>query len=219
MNESPSSSSGSERLLESLWLDARREASQNLVRAKARADRLLSDIQDHRAQTISQALERAREEASAEMARILNRARSTVEESTLRGRYDFITRCLDEANSILNGNIETIEAVRSSFDSLFRKASQQFDHGEELLVTVFPDDLEAARTLVTAAELECMIIQEPGTLGGVRIETADGCRVVDNTVAARLETLGEDLPVELLKMTLPDTGHEPDLDEQGEFEG
>jgi vacuolar-type H+-ATPase subunit E/Vma4 len=211
MNESPSSSSGSERLLESLWLDARREASQNLVRAKARADKFLSDIQDHRAQTISQALERAREEASAKMARILNRARSTVEETTLRGRYDFITRCLDEANSILNGNIETTEAVRSSFDSLFRKASQQFDHGEELLVTISPADLEAARTLVSGTGLKCTIIQEPDTLGGVRIETADGGRVVDNTVAARLATLGENLPVELLKLTLPDDGQETDM--------
>jgi vacuolar-type H+-ATPase subunit E/Vma4 len=210
MNESPSSSSGSERLLESLWLDARREASQNLVRAKARADRLLSDIHDHRAQAISQALERAREEASAEMARIINRARNTVEEMTLGGRYGLIARCIDEANRILNSNFEMTGAVRSSFESLFQKAVQHFDHGDKLLVTISPVDLEAARTLVTATELDCTIIQEPGTLGGVRIETADGTRVVDNTVAARLGTLAENLPVELLKMTLPASGQKPD---------
>jgi vacuolar-type H+-ATPase subunit E/Vma4 len=219
MNENSSSSSGSGRLLESLWQDARREAGQNLTRARARADKLLSDIQDHREQTISQARERAREEASAEIARILNRARSTVEKATLGGRYGFIEDCLDKANRILKDNVDTTESVRSSFDSLFHKAAQHFDRGDKLLVTISPVDLEAARTLVTAAELECTIIPEPGTLGGVRIETADGSRVVDNTVAARLETLAENLPVELLKMTLPDTGHEPDLDEQGEFEG
>jgi hypothetical protein len=34
---------------------------------------------------------------------------------------------------------------------------------------------------------------------------------VDNTVAARLATLGENLPVELLKLTLPDDGQETDM--------
>ena len=211
MNENSSSSSGSGRLLESLWQDASREAGQNLTRARARADKLLSDIQDHREQTISQARERAREEASAEIARILNRARSTVEKATLGGRYGFIARCLDKAKSTLSSNFEMTESVHSSFDSLFHKAAQHFDRGDKLLVTISPVDLEAARTLVTAAELEGTIIPEPGTLGGVRIETADGSRVVDNTVAARLETLAENLPVELLKMTLPDKGQETGL--------
>jgi len=207
MNEDSSSSSGtsgSVRLLESLWQDARREASQNLVRAKARADKLLSDIQDHREHAIAQARERAQEEAAAEMARILNGARSTVEKSILRGRYSFIEDCLDEAKLILKDNVDTTGSVRSSFDFLFQKAAQQFEDGEELLVIVSPGDLEAARTLAKEAELKCTIVPEPNTLGGARIETADGNRVVDNTVAARLHTLGEDLPVELLKMTLPD---------------
>lgn len=205
MNESSSSSSGSERLRESLWQDARREAGQNLARAQARADKLLSDIQDYREQEMAQTRERAMEEASAEMARILNRARSTVEETILNGRYGFITRCLEEARNILNREVETTEAVRSSFDSLFGKAALQFDNGEELLVTISPVDLEAARTLVSETGLKCTIIQEPDTMGGVRIETADGIRVVDNTVASRLATLRENLPVELLKLTLPDT--------------
>jgi vacuolar-type H+-ATPase subunit E/Vma4 len=204
MNENSSSSSGSGRLLESLWQDARREAGQNLTRARTRADKLLSDIQDHREQAISQARERALEKAAAEMARILNGARSTVEEMILHGRYSFIEDCLDEANRILKDNVDITGSVRSSFDFLFQKAALQFKNDEEILVTVSPDDLEAARTLATEADLKCTIAQEPNTLGGARIETADGSRVVDNTVAARLATLGENLPVELLKMTLPE---------------
>lgn len=206
MNEgSPTSSPGSERLLESLWQDARREAGQNLAKAKVRADKLRTDIRAHRDQEIVTSLERAGEEAAPEIARILNSARTAVEEKILHGRYGFLQRCLEQARDHLNGSEETYEGARRAFETLFQQAASHFDGLDKVRITVFPADMEAAETALSGTPLKATIIQDPDTLGGVRIETADGSRVVDNTVATRLATLEEHPPVELLKLILPDT--------------
>ena len=203
MNDSYGSSSGSDRLLESLWQDARREAEQNLAKARAQSGKLLADIRDYRDKELARAHERAREKASSEAARILNRARSTIEKATLEGRYRFLDDCLTQARTMLNGNEETAGAARAAFDSLFRQAAVHFDGSSKVQITINPADRKKAKALVSRAGFECKIVEENGILGGVRIETADGSYVVDNTIDSRLATLGERPPVEILGLTVP----------------
>ncbi len=203
MSDPSRGSSGSERLLESLWLDARREADQNQARARAQADKLVADIKDYRDKELIRARERARERAAPEMARILNRARGTVEKAALEERYCFLDECLTLARTKLNGNEETAGAARAAFDSLFRQAAVHFDGTSEVQVTINPADRKEARALVSQGGLECRIVEEDGISGGVRIETVDGSYVVDNTIDSRLATLGERPPVEILDLTVP----------------
>jgi vacuolar-type H+-ATPase subunit E/Vma4 len=195
--------SGTDRLLESLWLDARREAEQNLARARAQSGKLLADIRDYRDKEFARAHERAREKAVSEMARILNRARGTIEKATLEGRYRFLDDCLTQARTMLNRNEETAGAARAAFDSLFRQAAVHFDGSSEVQITINPADRKKARAFASKAGFECKIVEEEGISGGVRIETADGSYVVDNTIDSRLTTLGERPPVEILDLTVP----------------
>lgn len=204
MSEGSESSTGSERLLESLWLDARRESDKELARARSMADKLLADIQAYQEEEMAQATERAREAASSQVARTLNRARSTVESKILHCRYSFINQCLEDTRSLITSNPEMAEAVRDSLAPLFRKTVRLFGSDEKLIVTVFPEDHEVASNLASEAGPECSLKKETGVLGGVRMETEDGKRVMDNTVAARLDALAEELPVELMKLTLPE---------------
>ncbi len=205
MSDPSQGSSGTDRLLESLWLDARREAEQDLAKARAQSDKLLADIRDYRDNELTRAHERAREKAAAEMARILNRARGAIEKVTLEGRCRFLDDCLALARTMLNGNEKTVGAARAAFDWLFRQAAVHFDGSSKVQITINPADRKKAKTLVSRAGFECKIVEENGILGGVRIETADGSYVVDNTIDSRLATLGERPPVEILGLTVPGT--------------
>jgi vacuolar-type H+-ATPase subunit E/Vma4 len=104
---------------------------------------------------------------------------------------------------MLNRNEETAGAARAAFDSLFRQAAVHFDGSSEVQITINPADRKKARAFASKAGFECKIVEEEGISGGVRIETADGSYVVDNTIDSRLATLGERPPVEILGLTVP----------------
>ncbi|MDF1535469.1 MAG: V-type ATP synthase subunit E [bacterium] len=219
MNDRSRDTSGSDRLLESLWQDAKREAAQNLSRATAQAAKLLADIQAYRDREVARAHERALEKAAPEIARILNRARGAVEKRTLDETYRFLDECLARARILLNGSEDISGAARAAFEPLFRQAAVHFESEQEVRIVIAPADLEIARRLVSEAGFECTIAEEPGILGGARIEAANGSRLVDNTIAGRLAVLGEYPPVEVLGSMLPGIRSIPDPDAVGEVKG
>jgi len=200
MSDSSKSGPGRERLVESLWQDARREADQELQKARAEAERLQDENRNFRDKEISLAHEKARIEAMPHAARILNRARNRVRQLLLEGRYSFLDSCFEEAGKAIRSDDSLREKVRAILPDLLTQALDIMGQRDDLQVRLNPADVKSVRMVFTDKGLSTEIIADKNISGGAMLTCSDGSMIVDATIDGRLNALRETPPVALLNL-------------------
>ncbi|UCG38615.1 MAG: V-type ATP synthase subunit E [bacterium] len=202
MKGSTSPTSGRDRLLESLWQDARREAEHKLHEAQDEAERLLADSARYREEEIARSMEAAFESAAPAVARILNQARNAIRSRILQTRYAFLESCLQETWTRLTGDGSAREALRANAADLLLQALSGLGDHQELQIRVNAEDEESARAVLAHAGVDAKVVVEEDIAGGARVLVGE-TGVVDNTVARRLAVLKEEPPLALLRLLDP----------------
>lgn len=200
MSDAETPASGRDRLIESLWQDARREADQNLLKARSEAKKLIEDSDLFRDQEMALASEKARNEALPHVSRILNRAHSRARQLILEGRYVFLHSCFDEVLELVTRDSGFSEAVRTSFPQLLRQALDVLDGLDDMEIILNPLDMENARLLLHETELTFELVADEKVQGGAMLRANSGSMIVDGTIEGRMSALKETPPVDVLKL-------------------
>jgi vacuolar-type H+-ATPase subunit E/Vma4 len=200
MSDAETSASGRERLIESLWQDARREADQILLKARSEAKKLIEDVGLFREQEMAFASKKARDEALPHVSRILNHAQSRARQLNLEGRHIFLHSCFDEVLELVTRDSSNSEAVRASFPHLLRQALDVLDGLDDIEIILNPLDMEKARLLLHEAEFTFELVADEKILGGALLKAKNGSMIVDGTIEGRMSALKETPPVDVLKL-------------------
>lgn len=198
--------SSRDRLIDSLWLDARREASQELQQAQAEADRLMEESRLFGEQQMALASETAEEEAMPNVSRILNQAYNRARQLVLDGRYAFLESCFDEVLETIQHDNSFRKNARAALPHLLRQVVNVLEGREDIKILLNPDDRESARLILEEMKIKPDLVPDKNISGGVMLRTRDGAIIVDNTIEGRLGVLREASPIELLKLIGPNEG-------------
>jgi vacuolar-type H+-ATPase subunit E/Vma4 len=207
MNGDNASVSRRDRLIESLWQDARREADQYIARAQAEVRKLLEDSVSFRETEMARSTENARIRATPQVAMILNQARNRTRLLLLEGCYSFLNSCFDDAMESVTGKNGLDKRVRSSFPALLAQALSVLENQGSMEITMNPADMEKARSILDGKGTSFNLVADEATLGGVRLKGDSGSFVVDSTLEARMSALRTTPPLDILKMVRP--GEDP----------
>jgi vacuolar-type H+-ATPase subunit E/Vma4 len=222
VNETPVS--GREHLIESLWQDARREAEQELLRARLEARKIMDESSELKQREMDLAAEKALSEAAPQVSRILNQAYARVKDLILRGRYDFLDSCFEEVSAFIYGDPGVRKGFRAAFKHLLTLTMAALDGRKDIVVLLNPDDIQNARKILHADGSTLKLVPDEQISGGVLLKTEDGSMVVDGTIMGRLTALREAPFVDLLKMISravderPSIPEKPRADQHGEIE-
>jgi vacuolar-type H+-ATPase subunit E/Vma4 len=200
MRDAETSTSGRDRLIGSLWQDAKREADQNLLKARSQAKKLIKDIDFFQEREMAFASEKASDEALPHVSRILNYAHSRARQLILEGRYVFLHSCFDEVLELVTRDSSYSEAVRTSFPYLLRQALDVLDGLDDIEIILNPFDLDNARLLLSEAELTFKLVADEKIRGGAMLRTKRGSMIVDGTIEGRMSALKETPPVDVLEL-------------------
>jgi vacuolar-type H+-ATPase subunit E/Vma4 len=149
-----------------------RQAQEDVAQIRASARTEIDALSANRRQASLAPLARER-------ARRLNRARLSAQRAAGRAREDLFREALDQAKSRL-AELRASAAYPGILERLTREALAQLE-GDAIL-RGDPRDAD----LLRAIGVDCPLLLDLSTLGGVEARSADGRIVVDNTLEARL---------------------------------
>jgi vacuolar-type H+-ATPase subunit E/Vma4 len=199
MSDNETFSTGRERLIESLWEDARKEGEQILLKARSEARRLLEDVKSFRERELALSVEKARQEALPHIARVLNKARAQARRIALEERYAFLESCFADALRLLAEDSDFREEVRASSPRLLEPVLSGAGFWDRIEVHLNPADKERALSLLKKRRLRGNFVEEDSIIGGAKV-VLDGTKILDNTIDGRLGVLRESPPIEILRL-------------------
>jgi vacuolar-type H+-ATPase subunit E/Vma4 len=200
MSDGGAPGSGRDRLMVSLWQNARREAEQDLQKARAEADKLMEESRQFQEREMILSNEKARDEAMPQVSRIMNRAHNRVRKLILEGRYAFLDSCFDGVLGLTAGESVFRESVRSALPQMFKQALAVMNGRDDIEILLNPDDMDNGRALLKKTGFGFELVSDEEIYGGVMLRVKGGSMIVDNTIKGRLSALRETPPVDLLAM-------------------
>jgi len=192
--------SSRQRLIESLWEDARREAQQQVEKARSEAGNLIEESRQFFEKQMALADMKAREEALPHVSRTLNQARNRTRQFVLEERLGFLNSCLDEVAGRVTREKGFVKKVRAAFEYLLGDALSAMGDAGKIEGIVNPLDAARARGILVEKGIDYDLTEGGNITGGVLLRAREGTMVVDNTIEGRLGTLRETPPVDLLRL-------------------
>ena len=192
--------SSRQRLIESLWEDARREAHQRVEKAHSEAENLIGESRRFFERQMTLADMKAREEALPHVSRTLNQARNRTRQFVLEERLGFLNSCLDEVAGKTSREETFAKKARAAFEGLLDEALSAMGDAGKIEAAVNPEDAAQARNILDGKGIDHDLVEDGSISGGVLLQARGGTMAVDNTIEGRLETLRETPPVDLLRL-------------------
>lgn len=192
--------SSRQRLIESLWEDARREAQQQVEKARSEAEKLVEESLRFFERQTTLADMKAREEALPHVSRTLNQARNRTRQFVLEERLGFLNSCLDEVAGKVSRGENFIKKARAAFEGLLDDALSAMGNAGKIEGAVNPRDAAQAGSLLDGKGIGHDLVEDENISGGVLLKARGGSMVVDNTIEGRLMVLRETPPVDLLRL-------------------
>ncbi|MBN2719575.1 MAG: V-type ATP synthase subunit E [Proteobacteria bacterium] len=192
--------SSRQRLIESLWEDARREAQQQVEKARSEAENLLGESQRFFERQMALADMKAREEALPHVSRTLNQARNRTRQFVLEERLGFLNSCLDEVAGKTSREESFAKKTRAAFERLLDDALSAMGDAGKIDAAVNPEDAARARSILDGKGIGHDLVEDGNITGGALLKARGGTMVVDNTIEGRLRVLRETPPVDLLRL-------------------
>ncbi len=203
MRDDGTPASSRQRLIESLWQDARREAEQQVQKARLKAEGLAEEGRLFLEGELALAAEKAQSEALPHVSRILNRARGRAKQLILGERIAFLNSCFDDAADRTRKNKDFLKKARASFESLLGQALSALGEPENIEASLNPEDISSASRILDGKGIENDLFGDGNISGGISLKVQDGTMVADNTIEGRLSVLRETPPIGLLKLIRP----------------
>jgi vacuolar-type H+-ATPase subunit E/Vma4 len=202
----PDSSTERQKLLDSLWEDARREGQHMIRDARQKAHKMTADADALRREVVEEALGLTEAESAPHLARILNRARLEAESIILEERSLLLESCLEEAGRRLTEDKAVLERARKALPLMLEATLNGFGELPDARVLVANHDLAAARKAVSSMGLKVRVEADSNMSGGAQVVADGGRRVLDNTVRTRLAGILAQPPLELYRLLFDGSG-------------
>lgn len=196
MNQPPETPSDREKMLESLWDDARREGSQMVKEAQREARRLVAEAHSIREEIIREALQETRAAVAPEMARTGYRAMLEAAALKLEAESSAVATCFDAARRMVARDQAVQARIRDALPTLTEPALAAAGAADAVM-EVAAADLPEAKRIAASHSDRCRVVATDAVVGGAIVTSSDGSRLADNTVTARINRMEEAPPLEL----------------------
>jgi len=200
MKDEGTPASSRNRLIESLWQDARREAEQQVQKARSEAENLVEESRLFLEKEMALAVEKARSDALPHVSRILNQARNRARQVVLEERLAFLNSCFDEVARCIKRDESFLKEARVSFEGLLDQALSVMGNTGKIEASLNPEDMSSARQIFDRKGVEHDFVGDEKISGGVFLRARCGSMVVDDTIEGRLGVLREAPPIDLLRL-------------------
>ncbi|MFC1543961.1 V-type ATP synthase subunit E [Gemmatimonadota bacterium] len=179
-----------QKLLESLEAEARAEREQLLSEAKAEADRIRQQAQQEADRRVDDARRRGEKLGGVEVDRRVGLAHQEVDLAVLEEKHRGVAATRQDVAS----RLAELRKAAGYGEALKRWTEEVITGlGEGSVVHAHPDDVKAAKAVVSAAAPGLTVEDDKAIAGGVKAISADGKVVAENTFASRLTRAEERL--------------------------
>jgi V/A-type H+-transporting ATPase subunit E len=188
---------GLEEILQALEEEGKRDEREIKTRAEAEAKAILKRAEEEARRIEAGLIEEAKRKAEMEKTKLLNAARLYVKKELIKAKEEVLKEAVKEAEK---GLVQL--KSKSQYKEVLRKLTEEALEGinGKVIVYVAKKDMPLMKKNLQEMQVDAEIRSHLNSLGGVKVETADGSITVSNTLDTRLSQVSQVFRAEVVKL-------------------
>lgn len=189
---------GLEEILRALEEEGKRDEKEIKSRAEVEARAILKQAEADAKKIGESLVGEAKRKAESERTKILNAARLYVKKELIKAKGELLKGAVKEAEK----GLAQFREKSNKYREVLRKLTEEALEGIEgkVIVYVAKKDEPLMKKSLREMQVEAEVRPHLNSLGGVRVETADGSITVLNTLDNRLNQVSQVYRVEVVKL-------------------
>jgi len=168
--------------------------------AELEVEAILREAETESSAIHAQYLEKAKRDLSLDSNRQKFLAKQEVKKRISDTRQKLIEDVFSKSRDALSG-IRADPSYRSMYEQFIHEVTAALA-GEKIILHIDPADSKFCREIVTTSGIDCEIVEDITTIGGLCGTSADGKIRADNTFESRLLKIREQSTLEIISMLL-----------------